>query len=53
MFARAELAIPKKNLSQRIDEMDRGKRKKFDEEIAKSYCHKAREAREVALPGHD
>ena len=45
-FARTELAVPKKNLSQRIDEMDKDESKKFDEEIARSYCCKARVARE-------
>ena len=46
MFARAELAVLKKNLSQRIDEMDRDERKIFDEEIGRSYCCKARAARD-------
>ena len=44
-FATAEIGIPKKTLSQRINEMNKEERKKFNEEIAKSYCRKARAAR--------
>ena len=43
---KAELEVPKKNLSQRINEMNKDERKKFDEEIANSFRRKARAARE-------
>jgi len=43
---RAELVFPKKNLRQHIGEMNEDEKKKFRDEIVKSYCHKARAARE-------
>ena len=36
--------FPKKNLSQRINEMNKDERKKFDEEIAGAFCRRAKAA---------
>ena len=43
---RTELVIRKKNLSQCIDKMNKEEKKKFGDKIAKSYCRKAKAARE-------
>ena len=44
-LTRAENEFPKKNLSEKINEMNKDERKKFDEEIAGAFCRRNKVAK--------
>ena len=39
------MVFPKKNLNQKINDMNKEERKKFDENIAKAFCRRAKTAK--------